>query len=285
MTTACHDCRFLLRHPDDPTGRFGCRKGAMRADLSVDWQPGDVATEDGVRWYRIAVADLTPRACPSFRVRGEDTPTDESGEPEGGDTTYIEDLPPDEEPATDTTEPPEADGADPVGTSSPTWSEPTYTAGVTDPAGYKAALRRRQRAKRKARTAPMFRCPVCGRLSPGVTLAGQPRRGCPDPRCRGSRGKAWGRQRQGLSAATVAAIREAHAAGQAGYRRLAEAYGCDRTTVRDIVTGRTHRGTPSPLPPGQVLPKGGGGRGCRAVRSSPSDNPLKSFDRGDDGED
>lgn len=167
------------------------------------------------------------------------------------------------------------------------WNEPNYTG---NPEAYGVARARKARADRLASTAQPWICPRCGDTSPGVTVAGRPRRACRHPACRAAAMAAASRdqgthRQEHLSPGAVAAIREAYWQGVIGYRTLAGMYGCDRTTVRDIVTGRTHRSDASPLPPVRVLPTGGPGQVPCGVRSLSSHNSLKSFDRGNDGED
>ncbi len=117
------------------------------------------------------------------------------------------------------------------------WSEPTST----DPTVLAVNQRRFERATALAEEAPEFRCPYCNRTFPGVRLDGQPRRGCPDPRCAGhawgDRAREQGRHRQEIPPEVIEAIRAEYRAGVRGYRMLAKAHGLPVGTVAKILRG------------------------------------------------
>lgn len=124
------------------------------------------------------------------------------------------------------------------------WSEPTLTDDQHADA-YKAAVRRLRRTTEKVSEARTYWCPYCGRDYPGVSLDGQARRGCPNPRCAG---RAWserarrqhGRHRD-IAPELVAAVRAEYVPGVRGFKTLARAHGLTRDAVRWIVQGHATR--------------------------------------------
>lgn len=151
---------------------------------------------------------------------GEESTTDDTGVPEGLDEPVADD------------------------TGSLPWSEPTLTDDQHADA-YKAAVRRLRRTTEKASETRTYWCPYCGRDYPGVSLDGQARRGCPNPRCAG---RAWserarrqhGRHRD-IAPELVAAVRAEYVPGVHGFKTLARAHGLTRDAVRWIVQGHATR--------------------------------------------
>ncbi len=178
------------------------------SDIQSDGEPRE---DDGQEPIRCDTAPIEA---------GEESTTDDTGLPDGADEPVADD------------------------TGSLPWSEPTYTDDQHADA-YKAAVRRLRRTTEKASETRTYWCPHCGRDYPGVSIDGQARRGCPNPRCAG---KAWSeRARQhharhrDIAPELVAAVRAEYVPGVHGFKTLARAHGLTRDAVRWIVQGHATR--------------------------------------------
>lgn len=164
---------------------------------------------DGEPWENDEDAPIRFDAEP--HEAGEEPTTDDTGTPDGGDDPDVDD------------------------TDSLPWSEPTST----DPRVATVNQQRIDRATARASEMRSYWCPYCGRECPGVTIDGNPRRTCSNPRCRA---RAWGdhareqnRHREGIAPEVVAAIRAAYRPGEHGYRALAREHGLPLPTVASIL--------------------------------------------------
>lgn len=115
------------------------------------------------------------------------------------------------------------------------WSEPTST----DPRIATVNQQRIDRATARASETRSYWCPYCGRECPGVTIDGNQRRTCSNPRCRarawGDQAREQGRRREGVAPDVVNAILRGYRPGEHGYRALAREHGLPLPTVASIL--------------------------------------------------
>lgn len=175
----------------------------------------DEIQSDGEPWEEDDLSAMpepnVPDACPE-----DSDATDDTGLPEGADDPTSDD------------------------TGSLPWSEPTST----DPRIATVNQQRIDRATARASETRSYWCPYCGRECPGVTINGNQRRTCSNPRCRarawGDQARDQGRHREGVAPDVVTAILRGYRPGERGYRALAREHGLPVQTVASILR-RSHR--------------------------------------------